>query len=174
MFGKMADGFIGLALFISQWLGPGGEQDAVRIDEAVALAQGIRVKCAITIAWNDQMSDIVEAGIPLRLRIATITDNHDTTTFIRTLTCTMTDYTFTFADSAIAATPVDPVVSRKYSQMLIAVRDFSHWQVMLPAASRHSRFEAELLPSRAARLNRTVDVSGICGCKKFSKELRLR
>jgi hypothetical protein len=169
MLAKFADGILGLFLFMSQWLSPGGSQEEIKIVAAQELSAGYEIVCAIDLAWNEQMTDLIDAGIPLRFRICAWSDAGDSLSFIRTLQCDIGNYTYSFCDS-ISQAAAGILTSRNYAQILIALRDYTRWNVTLSKSARQCRLSAELLPSRASRLNRMVDMSEVCGCKRFQRE----
>jgi hypothetical protein len=171
MFEQIAEGFAGFFLFISHWLSPEALQEDIRIAAIKKLDEGYRIECAISITWNEQMSDLIDAGIPLRFRIAAYTNTGDTTAFIRTLVCDIETYTYAFSDSSLSPRSDSVRISRSYNQMLIALRDYTRWSFDFGTHVKACLLEAELLPSRASQLNRTVDMSNICGCKKFARSI---
>jgi hypothetical protein len=170
MFEKLADGFLGLFLFLSQWLSPGATQDEIRIAAVQEAAGGYVIFCSIDLDWNDQMTDLVDAGIPLRFRMRSWSDRGDTAVFIRTLHCDISDYSYAFTDSIMAPSGPRVELSKRHGQILIALKEYTRWDVALSRRARACHIEAELLPSTAARLNRVVDMSNICGCRRFERE----
>ena len=173
MFEQVAEGFVGLFLFVSNWLSPGATQEDIRIGAIKRLGEGFRIECSIPIGLNDQMSDLIDAGIALRFRISAMPDTGDTIVFIRTLRCDISTYSYFFADTLVAGDPGTVRTSRAYSQLLFALRDYARWTFDVGAGASSCRITAELLPSRASQLNRIVDMSNICGCKKFSRTVAI-
>jgi hypothetical protein len=170
MFEKLANGILGLFLFMSQWLSPGSSQEEIHIIAARELPAGYEVVCAIDLVWNEQMTDLIDAGIPLRFRMSAWSDAGDTLSFIRTLQCDVGDYSYSFCDSIDHVASPRAQISRNYQQILIALRDYTRWNVTLSKSARRCRIMADLLPSRASRLNRMVDMSEVCGCRRFQRE----
>ncbi len=171
MFEQIGNGIVGLFLFFSQWLSPGASKEEIRIAALEERTGGYVVECAIAIGWNEQMADLIDAGIPLRFRMSGFSDAKDSAVFTRTLTCDIATYTYSFVDTFLIPRPDSVRVSRSYSQALIALRDFSRWPFGFSKEAGECYLEAELLPSRASRLNRTVDMSDICGCRVFTRSL---
>jgi hypothetical protein len=171
MFEQIGNGFVGLFLFISHWLSPGASKEEIRIAAVEEMNGGYVVECAIAIGWNEQIADLIDAGIPLRFRMSGASDAGDTAVFVRTLSCDIASYTYSFVDTFITPYSDTVRVSRSYGQAVIAMRDFSRWPFVISKKAQACYLEAELLPSRASRLNRTVEMSNICGCSKFTRSL---
>lgn len=172
MFENLADGFVGLFLFIGNWLSPGADEAEIRILAAEQLSQSYAIECAIGIRWNEQMGDLIDAGVPLRFRMRAIADKTDTTTFIRTLTCDLSQYTYSYTDSMVETDST--FTSEQYGQVLLAMRRYCRWGFSFPSTIAIIELEAELLPSPVSRLNRMVEMSNICGCKRFTRTIAVK
>ncbi len=169
MFDRLSEGLLGLFIFLSNWFSPANSSEEIRIAAAKEFSLGYSIECAIKLDWNEQMSDLVDAGIPLRLKITSYSDRGDSLYILRTLLCDIGDYTYTFCDSL--GTPLTDSVftSRKFSQIYRAVREYSRWQYHLSKEATQFYMEAELLPSWVSQLDRNLDMSAIVGCRKFSR-----
>jgi hypothetical protein len=167
MLENVADGFLGLFMFFTHWISSGNGQGEIRIETIRDLRTRSVIECVIDFEWNDRMSDLIDAGIPLRFRISSSSDKGDTTVSVRTLICDVGDYTYYFTDS-IGAPDVDSVyTSRKYQQIYRAVREYQHVTRRFAADAGAFQIEAVLLASRVSHRNRSIDMSDICGFRKF-------
>ena len=96
----MREGLLGLLLYLTHWLAPEAERASIDarfvrfIDE-----QTVSFNCQMEIAWNKRLEQLVDAGIPLRFRIASFSDKSDTVLFYRSLFFDVVNYTYTFSDS---------------------------------------------------------------------------
>jgi len=169
MFEQLRNGFLGMFLVIGQWLSPGGERPDIEVTSVKRAAGAYVVQCAMTMGWNDELEAMVDAGIPLRVKFGLYCEGGDSTVFVRTLRCDVADLTYAFSDSGAAGDRDARYASGTYPQVLLALRDFSRWTCTVPAGGRTCRIAAELLPSVATRLNRTVDMSGIWGQRSISR-----
>jgi hypothetical protein len=172
MLSELRDGFVGLFLVLGHWLAPVDERPELRADLGV-LDHGRReVQCAISMAWNNELEALIDAGIPLRFRFMGVSDAGDSVSIIRSLRCDVVTMTYCFGDTA----PISGAnsISKKYPQVLMALRDFSRWSFTISADAGTCRIEADILPSTASRLNRTVDMSAIWGQKKLTKVLVIK
>lgn len=168
---QLRNGFVGLFLMLGQWLSPGASRPEISVNAARPAAAGYAVQCALNLAWTEEMEALVDAGIPLRLRIGSFCDGCDSVVFLRTLRLDIAELTYSFTDTFVTCDST--FSSATYPQVLLALRDLSRWTFLAPPRARTCRVEAELLSSRAARLNRTVDMSALWGQKKVSKVVML-
>jgi hypothetical protein len=168
MLNQFADGILGLFLFFSHWLSPGAEDEIVRIVSVKPHGSFYVISCAISISWNEQMKDLIDAGIPVRFQFRTFTNTKDTLSCVRTLQCDVADYTYAFSDSMRDARIDTAVFSKRFTNPLIALEKFTQWDTKVPLSTRLCRIEAELLPSNATRLQRKIDISQICGHRFFA------
>jgi hypothetical protein len=156
----MRDGILGLILYLTHWLSPG--DDRVRIDTEFSgrtEPDKIVFICKMDPGWNDQLEKLIDAGIPLRFRISYYTDKSDTVAFYRSLQFNMIDFSYIYIDS----TDTKNVRSHPYPMVLLALRDFCSWKIVIPYDATSCKVEAVILPSRAEQLNRFVDMSRIWG-----------
>jgi hypothetical protein len=170
MFETIRQGFTGLALFLGQWLSTGEGKATLEIKSARLVDSLFEVSCVMDMGWNQQLEELVDAGIPLPFRITAVTDKNDSAVFYRTLRYNIIDYTYTFADSSADLT----VVSKQYPLIYLVLEDFRRWKFRLSSAVAGCTITAELLPSRVSRLNRVVDLSQVWGQKKVSAVCVLR
>jgi hypothetical protein len=173
MLEPLKEGFLGFFLVLGQWLSPGTDKADIRLTALHATGQGYSVQCALVLAWNGELGALVDAGIPLRFRMSAASDAGDTLWFVRTLHFDIADYTYSFSDSS-GPNAKNASVPKKYPQILLALRDFARWNVTVSEKAATCRVEAEMLPSRAARLGRTVDMSALWGQKKIAREIALK
>jgi hypothetical protein len=173
MLEPVKEGLLGFFLVLGLWLSPGTERAEIHLRDVEPVAGGYVLRCAMDIAWNEQLGELVDAGIPFRLRIGCVTDAGDTATFCRTLRCDIADYTYTFRDSSIQNFGDTVQVSKRYSQVLVALRDFTRWSFEVSASASSCRIEAELLQSTVSQLNRRVDMSQIWGQRRVSRVVRI-
>jgi len=170
MIGNVADGFLGFFMFFAQWLSPGADEGDIRIATVKELSSRTIIECVISIEWNDRMIDLVDAGIPVSISIASQCDNSDTVRSIRTLACDVSEYTYYITDSLI--TPRDSVYhSKKFTQIYRAIKEYQQFKRTFPADASDLTVDAVLLPSRVSHLNRSIDMSDICNCRRFTTRL---
>jgi hypothetical protein len=168
MFDRFAEGVLGLFLFFSHWLSPGADDEVVRIVSIRPLSDTYIVACAISLSWNEQMKDLIDAGVPVRFHFRTFTNIKDTISCIRTLQCDVADYTYSFRDSLRGPLGDTAIGSKQYQHLLIALEKFTQWETRVPRSTKLCRIEAEMLPSSATRLHRKIDMSQICGHRFFA------
>ncbi len=171
MLENITGGLAGLILFLSQWLSPAGEQASLTISDIRQNDHRFTISCQLKIGWNEQLSDLIDAGIPMRFRFSAETDDGQKLRIVRTLQCNITDYTYQYTDSLRAPSRDSAWTSDSYNQILIAMRQFTRWTFSIHQTAKECRIEAVLLPSRVSRLNRSIDVSNLCGCRKISKNV---
>jgi hypothetical protein len=171
MLENVSDGLVGLFMFLSNWFSPGTDAGEIKIAAAQQFAQQYVIECVIKIPWNEQMSDVIDAGIPLRFKIQSNSDLGDSLSLIRTMQCDISTYTYMYIDT-IQTPAIDSVyVSTKYTKIFKALRETSKWSSSFSKKGKQFHMEALLLPSTVSQLNRTIDLSEICNCRKFSRDL---
>ncbi len=171
MFERAADGLFGLFIFFSNWFSPGESSEEIKIAAANEFSYGYSIECVIKINWNEQMSDLIDAGIPLRFMITSYSDIGDSVAIIRTLQCNVSTYTYIFCDS-ISTTENDSVyTSKEYSQVYRAAKKYCTWTSTFSKKANKFYMRAILLPSWVSQLNRSVDMSEICECHTYSRSL---
>jgi hypothetical protein len=157
------DGIVGFFLFFAHWLSPETEKAAIDINLGkLNTPSSVTCKCKLDIAWNKQLEQLVDAGIPLHFRIRYFTDKSDTIDLYRTLHYKLIDYTYSYTDS-VASTKK---LSKSYPLIDLVLRDFCRWQFEIPKNASFCKVEAEILPSRAERFDRYVDMSRVWGQQK--------
>ena len=171
MLENVADGFLGLFMFFAHWLSPGVDQGEIKIAAVKELKGRAVLECVISFEWNDRMSDLIDAGIPLRFRILSYSDRGDTTLSVRTLLCDVGDYTYSISDSLIIPTNDSVYVSKEFRQIYRAAREYQRVTRSFTSSASALQIEAVLLPSRVSHLNRSIDMSDICGCRKFATRI---
>jgi hypothetical protein len=171
MLENVADGFLGLFMFFSHWLSPGVDQGEIRIADVGELKTRSVLECVISFEWNERMSDLIDAGIPLRFRIFSCSDRGDTVLSIRTLRCDVGEFTYFFSDSVKSSRGDSVFISKKYGQIFRAVREYQHFTRSFTNTAASFQIEAVLLPSDVSHLNRSIDISDICGCRRFSTRI---
>ncbi|MFP4417017.1 MAG: hypothetical protein ACOC41_05160 [Chitinivibrionales bacterium] len=160
--GSIREGILGLLLFFSNWISPVKEQASLEVEKISRADKHYVIQCEMDIAWNRQLEQLVDAGIPLRFRMQ-VSSRKDSSVFFRTLSFNLADLTYSFLDSSSDQT----VRSRQYPMILLALRDFCRWSMVVSTSSGECRIEAAILPSRAEQLNRLVDMSKIWGREKL-------
>lgn len=170
MLENVADGFLGLFMFFAHWLSPGNDEGEIRITAVRELKTRSVLECVISFEWNERMNDLVDAGIPVSFRILSYSNLGDTTLSIRTLHCDVSQYDYFYRDSCVA--PVDSVyTSRSYRQVYRALREYRRISRDFTSSASSFHIEAVLLPSSVPHLNRSIDMSDICGCRKFATKI---
>ena len=171
MLERIADGLLGLFMFFSNWFSPGSDYQKIEITAATQLSQGYRLECAMKLEWNEQLSDLIDAGIPLRFQIKSSSDIGDSVTFLRTLECDLRDYTYLYKDTLLVPLRDSVFISQKYTQIYRALRHYSRWTCIFSQRATHIDIEAELLPSKVSQFNRSIDISHLFGCRKYTFNL---
>lgn len=170
MLDNVADGFLGFFMFFAQWLSPGAGEGDIRIAAVKELSTYTSIECIISIEWNDRMIDLVDAGIPVRFSIASMSDKNDTVRTIRTLFCDVSEYTYFITDSLISRN--DSVYhSKKFTQIYRAIKEYQHFERTFSKDATDLNVDAVLLPSQVNHLNRSIDMSNICNCRRFTTRL---
>jgi hypothetical protein len=157
------DGIVGFFLFFAHWLSPQTGKAAIEIDFSKNLSpDAIICKCKLDIAWNKQLEQLIDAGIPLCYKIYHFSDKSDTVSFYRSLHFNMVDYSYNYTDSTEKARKK----SKSYSLVDLALRDFCRWEIEIPKNASVCKVEVVILPSKAEQLNRIVDMSRVWGQQK--------
>lgn len=173
MFESVREGFLGFFLVLSSWFSV-SQGDAELMVRAVQCSDTTcAVVCAADLGWNEQMTQLVDAGIPVRFRIGITTDAADTIVFIRALQYDVADDAYRFVDSSVVASRDTVAQSKDYPQILIALRDVRRWTFLVSSRARIGHIEVSLLRSHVSRLNRTVDMTQVWGRKKLSTDFRM-
>jgi hypothetical protein len=163
MLEPIKEGLLGLVLVFGHWLSPGTEKASLEVEHVDTTGSAYVIECAMDVAWNPQLGELVDAGIPLRFRITATPDVGDTVRFLRVLRFDIADNHYTYADSSLRNYADTVFVSRPYPQVLLALRDFSRWRVPVSKRCNECRLEARLLRSRVSQLNRKVDMTEVWG-----------
>jgi|GEM_PF-1348097 len=171
MLGNVADGFLGLFMFMTHWLSPGNNVGEIRVAAVNRLHSRTVFECVISFDWNSRMSDLLDAGIPVRFRVFSYSDRGDSCVSIRTLFCDVGDYTYFFTDSLKTPMFDSVYTSKSFRQVYRAVREYQRITRSVTNGAGICHIEAVLLPSHVSRLNRSVDMSDICGCRKFATRI---
>jgi hypothetical protein len=171
MLENVADGFLGLFMFFTHWLSPGTSDGEIKIAAVKELQNHSVLECIISFEWDERMIDLIDAGIPVSFRIESYSDVGDTTRSVRTLYCDVSDYSYCFRDSLCNVTGNSICRSKKFNQVYRAIKEYRHFTRTFTNTASLLRIEAVLLPSRVSHLNRSIDLSEICGCRKFSTEI---
>lgn len=174
MLEQFRDGFLGFFLVVGQWFSPGSDKASLEIDQLLTKENCIQIHCIMDMAWNEKLSSLVDAGIPLRFLMSAQTDDGDTLAFIRTLTFDISDYRYFFTDSIVVPRSDSIRVSGKFPQILIALRDYRRWDFTVSKDAEVCKLQAEMLPSNASRLNRNVDMTQVWGQRKVMKLVVLK
>jgi hypothetical protein len=159
------DGVVGFFLFFAHWLSPQTEKASIAIDlHNYRTPEVVIFKCKLDIAWNKQLEELVDAGIPLQYKILHFSDKSDTVYFYRTLNFDMVNYTYNFTDSTEKATRR----SKDYSLIDLALRDYCRWEIEVPNGASACKVDVTIMPSKAEQLNKMVDMSRVWGQQKVS------
>lgn len=170
MLKTVTDGLIGLFMFFSHWFSPGTDVGEIKVMGFEEAGNKYRVAWTITVDLNEQMNNIIDAGIPLRFMIKASSDAGDTIVSIRTLWCDISQYTYAFSDS-LKKSPRDSVYrSQDYAHIYKALKSYCAMTSDFSRDSRQFYLEAEILPSRVSQLGRTIEMSDICGVRKLSRQ----
>ena len=159
----MFEGLFGLILYLAHWLSPEADRASLAVHfSGFTETRAVQFQTQMDIAWNRRLEQLVDAGIPLRFRILSFTDQSDTSLFYRTLYFDMVKFTYHYIDSSAGR------VSRSehFSLIHFALREFSRWEITVPQQATMARIEVHILPSRAEQLDRMVDMSRIWGQQK--------
>ncbi len=159
----MRDGLLGLLLFISHWLSPETGRAGIDADFIKNETQCHQFLCKFDIAWNRQLEQLVDAGIPLGFNILCSSDKSDTLQFTRTLNFDMVNFTYFFIDSTADLIKK----SENYTLVHLALRDFCKWKFSITKNASICRIEIMILPGIARELNRVVDMSRVWGQQKI-------
>lgn len=154
-------------MFFAHWLSPGLDQGGIKISAVRELSTHYILECVVAIDWNDRLSDLVDAGIPVRIRVLSYSDIGDTLVSIKTLQCNLRDYTYNYCDSVRVGGECRVSVSKQYHQIFLAVRDYTTVTRSFSRRATILYVEALLLPSSVSHLNRSIDISELCGARKY-------
>lgn len=169
MFENVADGLVGFFMFFSHWISPSPEMGEINIYNVLENDEKYLIECGIKIKWNEQMSDIIDAGIPLRINVQSYSDKGDSLSFIRTLTCDVTSYKYTFIDTVANNDSV--FISKGYRNVFKILKRYSRWNSQFDKNADSYHMEVKLLPSKVSQLNRVIDLSEMCGCSRYSRHM---
>jgi len=171
MFQRIAEGLAGFFIFVAQWIFPAANSEDVKIIAAEEFSYGYRVQYAFNIEWNDQMSDLIDAGIPLRFQIGASSNAGDSISFVRTLQCDIVSYTYTYSDTSLIPQTDSVFVSEKYTQIYRVVRNFCRITCVFSTRAEKLHLDIRLLPSLVSQLNRKIDMSDVCNCGKYTFDM---
>jgi len=158
-------GFLGLLLFVGHTFLPEKDEAGLTVRAVKPVSeQAVEVVVRLDMVLNRQMEQLVDAGVPLRFKISAFHSGGDTSSFFRTLKFNLADYKYTYSDSADGLVSV----SRPYPMIHLALLDFCEWEFQASLQAAWYVFEAEILPSRVSRLNRTVEMSRLWGQSKVN------
>jgi len=160
-------------LYLGHWLSSGTALPELDVKDILVVDRGYQVQCHMDMAWNNQLTELIDAGIPLRLRITATANTGERVSFIRTLAFDIEDYSYTYSDSSIENYGDSIFLSKRYPQILLAVRDVGRWQIYISDNTQSCVIEVELLPSRVSRLDRKIDMSQLWGQRKLSETFDL-
>jgi hypothetical protein len=170
-FESIKQGVTGLLLFAGNWILPQDDNAALAMESIQKITPPAwEITLKMEMSLNRQLEELIDAGIPLNFRFTAVSDNADTVSVVRSLSCNVADLTYTFTDSSSEKV----TASKKYPMILLAVRDFSRWKFRLPPGAASCAVEAEILYSAVSQLNRSVDMSRIWGHQKIRTTFALK
>lgn len=165
------DGILGFFLFFAHWLSPETGKATVDIDfKKIQQPHSAVFVCKMDIAWNKQLEQLIDAGIPLRFKIYHTSDKSDTVVFYRSLHFNMGEFTYTYTDSS----SINYKKSKSYSLIELALRDFCKWELIIPDNADICKIAVEILPSKAEQFNKMVDMSRVWGQQKIVSSFDLQ
>jgi hypothetical protein len=163
-------GIVGLLLFAQSWFIPNQEMAAISVESIRKTAEKkFEIHLKMNMAINQQMEQLIDAGIPLHFKIEAKTDVGNLSTFYRTMQFDVIKYNYHYSDSAEGLIRM----SKDYPMILLALKDFSQWEFLISKNATVCFVEVTLLPSRVTQLNRTVDMSKIWGQQKVNLSFQL-
>jgi hypothetical protein len=169
-FESIKQGVLGLLLFAGNWVMPENDAAVLKVESIRRVApSAYHVTLTLSMSLNQQLEQLIDAGVPLNFRFSAISDRADTVCCLRSLRCNVADLTYFFSDSSHGTV----VTSPSYPMVLLALRDFTKWEFNLPLNATACRAEAEIRESRVSQLNRTVDMSRIWGHQKVAADISL-
>lgn len=171
MFNRLADGLAGFFVFFANWISPIPESSEVRFSSLQEVENRYVISCEINLNWNEELSDIVDAGIPIRMNIRSYSNRGDTVTIMRQLLCSIENYRYTITDTLYRPVNDSVFISQPFTLIHRAVKDFTRWELSFDRSAESFHVEAELLPSPVSGLNRMVDIAEIAGNRKFTRDL---
>lgn len=170
MIESFKQGIVGLLLFAQSWFVPNQESAGISVESIRKVEKNnFEVHLQMNMALNSQMEQLIDAGIPLHFRIESESDAGNRSVFFRTLWFDLIKYNYHYVDSTEGLSRV----SKDYPMILLAVNDFSKWEIMISGKATECMVEARLLPSRVKQLNRMVDMSKIWGQEKVNLSFQL-
>ena len=118
----------------------------------------------LDMAWNKQIEELVDAGIPFRLHIMLEPNKDNKQSFFRTLNFNILNYTYSYTDSINGKIQKS---AKRYNLINLALLDFSEFKFHINKAATSSSISIELMPGWVSHLNRSVDMSEIWGKKNL-------
>jgi len=173
MLDNIREGFLGFILVLSGWLSGDSQGVGMKIHTAVRQDSLVALTCIMDLDWNDEMTQLVDAGIPIRFSARLTTDAGDSSGLVRIVRFDLAEKAYRFADSAVTGRPDTLFVSTPYRHMRSTLRDLSRCEFAVSKRTRAGRIEVELWRSRASRLNRTVDLTHVWGRRKLTADFQL-
>ncbi|MBD3315715.1 MAG: hypothetical protein GF344_08010 [Chitinivibrionales bacterium] len=170
MLENIADGLLGLFVFLGHWFSPGEDVGEIKILDARQETNGYVIEWAIRVDWGRRIEDLIDAGIPLRFLCLSYSDVGDSVAVLRTLRCDVTTYRYTIIDTLLA--PSDSVWRSESTEHIYeALRAYGRWSSTFSEEAERFHVEAVLLPTRVEQLGRVVDMSEIVGSRRFVRDL---
>ncbi|MBL8025942.1 MAG: hypothetical protein JNL74_06005 [Fibrobacteres bacterium] len=159
MFEAIAQGFTGIALFVSQLIVPMGDRLSLTLNgiENHNAAAVVRVKLELPL--DPQLEALIDAGMPLRISFTAIAGDGSERKLLRTLKFQTEKLTYSFSDS----TSDGVVYSKSYPMILLALKEYCVYETVASKRAGSVKIKAELLPGRLSRINKTVDPRQLFG-----------
>lgn len=161
-------GFAGLFLFLGNWLSP-TEKGELKVAPIQIVEERLIVSYELQFRWSDDATSIIDAGIPLRILHRYKIDGEIKEEVVRTLIGDVEKFVYHVYDSS--ATSVSP--KKEYANIYVALKAYKKREWEHKAGAQSITISAMVLPAPVPSLNRTVDLSPICGGGYFRKKIEL-
>ncbi len=165
MFEVIKQSLTGFALVVSSFFVPSGEMPVLKLKSIDKNISGYEIEYKLNMAWNRKLEELVDAGIPFRLRVTLESDKNDNIQFFRTLHYNVLDYSYAYIDSAGKQVQWSP---QKYNLIHLALKDFGRFKFVVNNRASNCILKIELLPGWVSHLKRNVDMSQIWGKKSLT------
>ncbi|MFP4522142.1 MAG: hypothetical protein ACLFQK_08360 [Fibrobacterota bacterium] len=169
MIESLTRGAAGLAMVVWSWFTP-PPSAGIEIVNIKSSNTSYIVSCRMNLGWNKKLEQILDAGIPLKMRYYSASGTDSIKTETRVLSFIIEDYSY--RTSRIAKS--DTVDGKSHDMVLFALKDFQRWEFSVPDTVKKCEIGAEVMLTRAPELGRIVDVSRIWGYKRIKKEIELK
>ena len=164
---SFASGIAGFFLFLGNWLSP-HEKGELFLNSYLSEDSLYTVECRMAFRWSDDATPIVDAGIPLLVRVIVYVDGEKSDEYIRVLRGEIVDESYAVYDS-LSSQNIEVI---KSNNIYVALKRFKHLYIQTKDPFKTVAVEMVVEKSPVPSLNRVVDLSKLLGASNFSAKIK--